>query len=114
MARAKYVVLLPLTTNDGRRMSKRQLDRYLDELYVLADGYTVAGTVTGAYRMRSGSKQVDRSLEIWLVLDTSQERALKRWLGEVAKDLGQESMYLERTGGAISFVKATSTLGGNE
>jgi hypothetical protein len=105
MARAKYIALLPLSFNDGRAVSEARLARYLDRLYVLADGYTVAGTVTGAYRMKSGAKQVDRCLEIWVVLKRSQEPALKRWLAKIGKDLSQETMYLERTSGAVTFIK---------
>ena len=105
MAAARYIVLLPLCFNDGRPVPQSQFDRYLDELFILADGYTLAGTVTGAYRMRSGAKQVDRCMEVWLVMRRSRESALERWLVKVGRDLGQEAMYLERAGGSITFVR---------
>lgn len=105
MARAKYIVLLPLSRNDGTPVSKAQLDGYLAELFSLADGYTVAGTVTGAYRMRGGKKQTDRSLEIWIVVDESQQGELRYWLANIGAELGQEAMYLEKSRSKVSFVK---------
>ncbi len=109
MALAKYVLLLPLHYNDGRPVSAPLLDRYLNDLFLLARGYTVVGKVSGAYQMRSGQKQIDRCMQIWVVVDQARERRLKRWLSRVAAELGQESMYLERTGGVVSFIKATKT-----
>ena len=114
MRLVKYVFLLPLSSNDGRRVSGRVLDGYLAELFELASGFTVAGTVSGAYRMHSGLKQVDRSLEVWVVLERSRERRLKSWLSKIAAALGQESMYLERTGGVISFVRASRNAGAED
>ena len=47
MAREKYVLLFPLTFNDGSKVPKKVLEAFKDELFVLAGGYTIAGTVTG-------------------------------------------------------------------
>ena len=65
MAKVKYILLLPLTYNDKSKVLKSVKDQILDELFVLAGGYHVAGTGRGAYRMKSGEKQVDYLLEIW-------------------------------------------------
>ncbi|MCI0683432.1 MAG: hypothetical protein L0Y71_15115 [Gemmataceae bacterium] len=105
MARSKYVVLLPMARHDGNRVSKAQLDDYLSGLFNLAGGYTVAGTVVGAYRMRSGKKQQDRCLEIWIVLEESRESELKHWLANVGADLGQEAMYFEKSGARVTFIR---------
>ena len=67
----------------------------------------VAGTVTGAYRMATGSKQIDQSLAIWLVVDPSREPLLKRWLARVGRALGQEAMYVERAGGTVDFIRTS-------
>ncbi len=53
----KYVLLLPLSYNDGRLVPLEVLDGMLDEIFVLAGGYSIAGTVRGAYRMNDGTKQ---------------------------------------------------------
>ncbi len=104
MAKAKYVLLLPLTYNDRRQVPKVVRDHVLDELYVLANGYHVAGVGRGAYRMRSGSKQVDHSLEVWVAVEEEDVPALKELVAKVAQMLKQESIYLERTGGSVEFI----------
>src|SRR6266852_6350273 len=103
MARVKYVLLLPLTYNDKSKVPKSVKDQILDELFVLASGYHIAGTGRGAYRMKSGEKQVDYSLEIWLAIDEADETALKAMVARFGALLGQEAMYLERTGSVVEF-----------
>jgi hypothetical protein len=55
MANAKYVLLLPITYNDGSHVDQTDLDSIFDDIWVLAGGYTIVGEVTGAYRMASGA-----------------------------------------------------------
>jgi hypothetical protein len=104
MAREKYVLLFPLTFNDGSKVPKKVLEAFKDELFVLAGGYTIAGTVTGAYRMKSGGKQVDKLLEVWVAPEDKDVPALRQVVGVYAGKLGQESMYFERTGSTVEFV----------
>ena len=54
--------------------------------------------------MKDGTKQVDQSLEIWAAVLEEDVPALKRLVATYAGILGQESMYLERTGGTVEFV----------
>lgn len=61
MAKGRFTLLIPLNNNDGTPIPEDERDAILDELYVLADGYTLAGTVTGAFRMKDGAKQVDQA-----------------------------------------------------
>ena len=65
----KHVLLLPLTYNPspgtkgkGSPVPQEAIQAILDEIYVFAGGYTVAGTVKGAYRMRNGA---DRMTNRW-------------------------------------------------
>lgn len=111
MARAKYVLLLPMTYNDRSEIPKSVRNQILDELFVLADGYHVAGVGRGAYRMRNGSKQVDDSLEVWVVVDEENVPSLKELVAKVAHMLKQESIYLERTEGSVEFI-APAAVGG--
>ena len=111
MAKAKYVLLLPLTYNDRSRIPKAVQDHVLDELFILANGYHVAGVGRGAYRMRNGSKQVDHSLEVWVAVEEEDVPALKELAAKVAQMLNQESIYLERTGGSVEFI-APAAVGG--
>ena len=60
MAMVKYVLLLPLTYNNKKKVPKDVRKRIFDELYRLANGCYIAGQGEGAYRMKSGKKQVVR------------------------------------------------------
>ncbi len=105
MAKMKYTLLLPLNYNDGSAVPRHVRNRILDEIFELADGYGQAGEVTGAYRMKDRSKKIDRSLIIWIGIRVNQKSALKRLVAKFARELGQEALYLERTGSTIEFVR---------
>ncbi len=107
MASMKYVLLLPKNYNDGRNIPDSIIDAMCDEIMEIADGWTLAGTVVGAYRMKDGSKQKDLSTVIWIGIDESRIDTLKALVGIFARRLGQESLYLERTGGTIEFIQPT-------
>jgi hypothetical protein len=104
MAKVKYVLLLPVNFNDGNKVPKDVLDQIFDDLFVLAGGYFIAGEGDGAYRMRNGAKQVDRSLAVWIVIEEAEIPELRKLVGQIGAKLDQESMYLERTGGTVEFV----------
>lgn len=104
MAVIKFVLLVPLNYNDGSEVAPEVREKILDDLFLLAGGYTVAGTVTGAYRMRDGSRQVDQSLQVWVGVGAEEVGQLKTLVARFAALLGQESMYLERSGGTIEFI----------
>ena len=105
MEREKYVLLFPLTFNDGTTVPQATLREFRDELFVIAGGSTVTGTVAGEYRMKSGKKQVDKSAQIWVALDRRDEHELRRVVAVYAGRLGQESMYFERTGSTVEFIE---------
>jgi hypothetical protein len=100
----KYVLLIPLTYNDGTSVPQSVRDRLLDEIYLLASGYTIAGTVSGAFQMTDGGKKIDELLEVWICLSEDAVSELKTLVRRFARELGQESMYLERTGGNVELV----------
>jgi hypothetical protein len=104
MANVKSVLLLPITYNDGSQVEQSVLDSIFEEIWLLAGGYTIVGEVTGAYRMGSGSKQVDRSLQVWVVIDDLVEGELRTRVARFGAILGQELMYLERTWSDIDFI----------
>jgi prepilin signal peptidase PulO-like enzyme (type II secretory pathway) len=111
MAKVKYVLLLPLTYNDKSKVPKSVKDQILDELFLLAAGYHIAGVGKGAYRMKSGQKQIDYSLEIWLAVEEDDVPALRQMVARFGAMLGQEAMYLERTGGTVEFIPALAVGG---
>ena len=104
MAKVKYVLLLPLTYNDGTSVPKNIRDQILDEIFLLAGGYHCGAIGEGAYRMKGGQKQIDVSQEVWIVIEEEDEAALKRLAGRFAAMLGQETIYLECTSGKPEFI----------
>jgi hypothetical protein len=105
MARSKYTLLIPLNYNDGSIVPQDELEGILDRIYVLASGYTIAGEVTGAFRLQNGTKQVDRLTQVWIVLDDADVPKLRQLIAEIGRELKQEMMYLERSEGAVEFIK---------
>jgi hypothetical protein len=104
MAKVKYVLLLPLTYNDKSKVPKSVKDQIFVELFRLAGGYHIAGAGKGAYRMKNGQKQIDYSLEVWLGIEEADEPALKQMVARFCAMLGQEALYLERTGGTVEMI----------
>jgi hypothetical protein len=104
IVKTKYTLLLPLHYNDGSKAPRAVLKRICNEIFDFSDGFGLAGELAGAYRMKDGSKKMDRSMVVWIGILESQEGILKRAVGKFARELEQESLYLERTGGTIDFV----------
>lgn len=104
--REKVILLLPLTYNDGTEVPKSVLEQILDGLFREFGGYTVAGEVEGAYAMRSGAKQVDTCVEVWVAAESNEEsiERLRRMIASFATLLRQETMYFERTGSRVEFI----------
>jgi hypothetical protein len=61
--------------------------------------------VTGAFRMKDGSKQMDHSMEVWVGVDEADETELHELVGKFAYELRQEALYLERTAGTIEYIR---------
>ncbi len=104
MARMKYVMLLPLTYNDSSTVPKEVRDQIEDEIYLFSGGFRYGATGRDAYRMKTGEKQVDITQEAWIAIDESEEPGLRALVSRFAALLGQETMYLERTGGTVEFI----------
>jgi hypothetical protein len=107
MARVKYILLLPLTYNDKTSVPRSVRKRVFDRLFLLAGGYHIAGEGKGAYRMKSGKKKVDRTLQVWVAVEEKDQEALRGLVGEFAMLLGQESMYLEKINSTVEFIPPT-------
>lgn len=109
---AKYLLLVPTKFNDGTDVPPSVFACLDEQLFAKFHGFTVDGTVKGAYRMEDGSKAIDHSVVYWIVLREGQEDVLRSLVADLAKELGQESMYMEKTGSTVDFVKATEPIGG--
>ncbi len=108
MAKVRYVVLVPLTYNDGSEVAKEVRERIFDDLFLLAGGYRIGGTGKGAYRMHDGSKQIDVTMEVWVVVEEEDQVALRELVEKFCVMLKQESMYLERVHSSVDFVSPSS------
>ena len=100
----KAILLIPLTYNDGSRVPEEILDEIYDALFALCGGYTLAGTVRGAYRMTNGSKQTDVLEQVWVAYEEADELPLRELVARFCRMLGQETMYLEFTAATVELI----------
>jgi hypothetical protein len=101
----KCVLLVPLAYNDGEAVSAGTLAGITDRLFELYGGYTVAGRVSGAYRMPDGARAEDESLEIWVAVPRGRVDELRREVARFGLELRQERMYFE-VAGVVELVGA--------
>ena len=109
----KFILLIPLNYNDGKKVPKKVVVDFTEKLFALGAGVTIPGTVEGAYRMADGRKQIDHSLQVWIGLKEEYLPELERVVAQLGDELGQESMYLEHTGGMIHFIPPQPPKGGS-
>lgn len=109
MAKVKYILLIPLNYNDGSKVPESVVAKIEDDLYTLAGGYFSAAKGKGAYRMRSGQKQVDKCAQYWVLIDKKDAPVLKRMVAGFASLLDQESIYLERMHSDVEFVEPSES-----
>ncbi len=114
MQKIKFILLLPICFNDGRKIPKKELNAILNQLYELGGGCSLADEVKGAYRMKDGTKQVDRLYSVWICIHESEEGALRKLVADIGAQLGQETMYLERTAGTVEFIPASQPEEGSD
>ncbi len=100
-------VLIPLTFNDGSAVPRDTIAGLLDEVYLAFQGWTIEGTVKGAYRMRSGEKRVEDHLKISIVLRETQLPELEGMVARWAAALGQETMLLKVGDPTVKFIPPT-------
>jgi len=105
MAKQKFILLIPLNYNDGTEVPKEVRDQIYDQLFELAGGHYTAGSGPGAYRMRSGEKQVDQCAQLWVVVDQYVVPELKTMVAGFATLLDQESMFLEAVVSDVEFIE---------
>jgi hypothetical protein len=98
------VVLVPLTYNDGTKVPPAKLRGIRAELLAAFHGWTIEGTVKGAYRMRSGEKRVEDLQSISVILRKSQLPKLEAMVAKWAAQLGQETMLLRVSDSAVKFM----------
>ena len=103
----KCTILIPLAYNDGTAVAPEVLASIKSRLFERFGGFTIAGTAEGTYRMADGSRADDRSLVLWVAVPPERVPELRGELAGFARELGQESMYFEVSGGTVEFVEPT-------
>ena len=111
MAKVKFTLLIPVNYNDGTKIPDEERDAVFNDLYLLAGGYTSAGNVSGAFRMADGSKQLDQTTPVWVVIEEEKASALKTLTRRICIRLKQEAIYLERTEATVEFLRAEDSGG---
>ncbi len=97
-------MLIPLSGTDGSELSARALTKVKDVLNEAFGGHTIAGTVTGAYRMNDGSIAEDVSLEVWVAVNPDRVDEVRQIASDICRELEQESIYFEVTDSEVEFV----------
>jgi hypothetical protein len=98
------IVLIPIMFNDGTKVPRATPDAIYDEAYAAFNGWTLEGTVTGAYRMQSGSKAVERLRKLSIILPKSELSALEEMIRRWGKMLRQEAMLLKVSESEVKFI----------
>jgi hypothetical protein len=111
MKRRKCILLLPLAFNDGVEVPPTTLAGILRDIEETFDGYNVAGTCDGSYRMDNGELVHDKSLMVWVVVDAERVDELRQQARRIAGILKQESLYFEVTEAEPEFVRPLSESG---
>jgi hypothetical protein len=110
----KFILLVPLKYNDGRKVPVKVVNGIRDDLFTLADGYSLARRIRGAYRMKDGSRKNDETLCYWLVVTEDRVPALKSTVADICRLLKQEAMYLERVESEVEFILPSSPNSGGD
>ncbi len=97
-------MLIPLTYNDGTEIPPQVVTRLTDRFLDLFGGFTIRGTVNGAYRMADGSRAEDVSLEVWVAIDGRRVDEMRCEVSRACRELGQESIYFEVTESQVELV----------
>ena len=95
MANVKAVFFVPLKDNDGRELSAEITDLET-ALYVNFVGWTMTGTVKGAYQMRDLTPAFDISNSYMVVLDEGRLPELEEILREFKGKTTQEVYGLDQ------------------
>jgi hypothetical protein len=99
------IILIPLTYNDGAEVPREILESICDEIFIAFHGWTIEGTVKGAYPMRAtGQKWVEDLLKVSVILDESQITAFEGMVARWCARLGQEVMLLKIADFIVKFV----------
>src|SRR5207248_2649382 len=99
------IVLIPLAYNDGTKIAHDILKSIYAEAYAKFSGWTLEGKVTGAYRMQTGQRVVEKLQKLSIILPESQLRELEQMVARWAALLLQEVILPKVTDARVNFVR---------
>jgi hypothetical protein len=99
----KATFYLPLKDNDGRDLTP-EIQAVEDECFTAFGGWTQVGYFKGAWRMKSGLRQVDTHAVYTIVLSEAQLPQLEAILQRFKAKTSQEAIYLETGPVTIRFI----------
>lgn len=91
----KAAFYIPEYYNSGKPVPARVMARIQDELIVRYGGFTIAGTVRGAWKDEAGQLYQDTSLKFELALPAEDLEDLRAFLLHLKGVLKQKAIYLE-------------------
>jgi len=100
----RCLILLPVFYNNGKEVPPKVMTGILREIDDVFDGHTVAGKVTGRFRMGDGRMAEDESIQVWVAVDEKQVHVLKEMTSGFARTLKQESIYFEVMNSEVEFI----------
>ena len=99
----QYKFLVPLTNNAGTPFTASEFAWLQDELVIRFGGWTLDGTVQGAWRGADGTVYGDTSRRYLLVTDQPREQVLG-FLAQVRDRFQQEALYVEEPQTEVTFL----------
>lgn len=104
-------ILIPLTFNDKSVIPEATIQGVLHEIMNTFHGWTIEGTVKGAYRMRTGETQIENLLKVSVILDKGQLAKFEGMIGEWCALLQQEVMLLKVADYVVKFIPPSQERG---
>lgn len=99
----RCTLLIPTRQADGAAAPAALMTDLEGEIYARFGGFTDAGPVRGAYRMKDGSRAEDEARQLWIAVAAARLPELRSLAKRIGRELGQETIYLE-VAGAVELV----------
>ena len=101
----KVTILLPLADNYGMLFEETRFNGILDRLLEIAGGFTSDGQTTGGYTMDNFQVARDTCDRFFVMVERDKLDLLRDLASYAARELSQESIYLEYHETNVEFVR---------
>lgn len=104
----KVTILIPTTFNNGKPAPSVVLDAFRNNLLEICGGFTYDGIATGSCENDSGGIHIDQCHKLWVVCESTLLPQLRCLARQIARDLNQETVYLEWAETNVEFIDQRS------